>query len=410
MSFKAPSDYQARIIWIALTALAVAVIITVIAGIIWGLGRVLNLLSPVLWPLAIAVVLAYLLDPPVNWLERRKVPRPWAIVIVFVAMLCLAGGILASIAPQLVEETNKLVSKIPAYAIRAQQQVEKWTANADKTARNTQATPFATNGPSAQPASPAAAPASTNSASGTSLQPAGALNNETILDSAKNWLKQAIPKVGGWFLNLLGRIKSLVDLLFAAILIPVYTFYFLWEKKNIQRRWTNYLPIRDSSLKHELVFILSAVNQYLIAFLRGQVIVAFISGVLYAIGFLCIGLDYALLLGLLAVILVIIPFVGAIVLGITTIVFTVVQFHDFFHPLMIVVLFTAVQSLESFFYAPRIMGNRVGLHPVVVIIALMCGITLMGGVLGGILAIPIAAALRVLMFRYIWKKTELNDG
>jgi predicted PurR-regulated permease PerM len=69
-------------------------------------------------------------------------------------------------------------------------------------------------------------------------------------------------------------------------------------------------------------------------------------------------------------------------------------------------LFTVVQSLESFFYSPRIMGDRVNLHPVVVIIALMAGVTLLGGLLGGILAIPLAAALRVLLFRYVWKKSE----
>ncbi|MBU6409575.1 MAG: AI-2E family transporter, partial [Verrucomicrobia bacterium] len=62
--------------------------------------------------------------------------------------------------------------------------------------------------------------------------------------------------------------------------------------------------------------------------------------------------------------------------------------------------------LESFFYSPRIMGHRVGMHPVVVIIALMVGITMLGGFLGGILAIPLAAALRVLLFRYVWKKSR----
>jgi len=190
------------------------------------------------------------------------------------------------------------------------------------------------------------------------------------------------------------------------VLVPIYTFYFLRDKDGIESHWTNYLPVRDSRLKDELVFILTAVNQYMIAFFRGQVIVALISGVLYTVGFLIIGLDYAFLLGLIAVFLVIVPFIGAIVLLLLGILFTGLQFHDLYHPLMVVALFVVVQSLESFFYAPRIMGNRVNLHPVVVIIALMVGVTLLGGLLGGILAIPLAAALRVLLFRYVWKKSE----
>ena len=80
------------------------------------------------------------------------------------------------------------------------------------------------------------------------------------------------------------------------------------------------------------------------------------------------------------------------------------QFGDWLHPVEVLCLFVLVQSLESFLYSPRIMGNRVGLHPLMVIVALMVGMTLLGGILGGILAIPLAAALRVLLFRYVWKK------
>src|SRR5438132_11699153 len=129
---KPPSETQLRVVWFALTALAIATIITVTAAFIWGAGRVLALLSPVLWPLAIAAVLAYLLDPAVYWLERKKISRPKAIVIIFVTVFCVFGGILASVIPQLVEETNQLISKIPGYTAHAQPKIEKWAANDDK--------------------------------------------------------------------------------------------------------------------------------------------------------------------------------------------------------------------------------------------------------------------------------------
>jgi predicted PurR-regulated permease PerM len=154
--------------------------------------------------------------------------------------------------------------------------------------------------------------------------------------------------------------------------------------------------------------VISAINEYLVAFFRGQVLVAICDGVLYTIGFLLIGLPYALLLGVMATCLTIIPFLGAITTCVSALVIAVVAFGDWQHPALVLVVFGVVQALEGFVIQPKIMGDRVGLHPVVIIIALMFGTTLLGGILGGILAIPLAAALRVLMFRYIWRKSGLE--
>jgi predicted PurR-regulated permease PerM len=124
--------------------------------------------------------------------------------------------------------------------------------------------------------------------------------------------------------------------------------------------------------------------------------------VLYTIGFLCAGLHYAFLLGFAAVLLSMIPFLGAIVLCVTALALAFVQFGDWTHPLLILGVFAVVQTLEGLVISPRIIGDRVGLHPLVIIIAVMTGTTLLGGILGGVLAIPLAAALRVLLFRYVW--------
>jgi len=83
-----------------------------------------------------------------------------------------------------------------------------------------------------------------------------------------------------------------------------------------------------------------------------------------------------------------------------------VQFGDWLHPLIITGVFAVVQTLEGLVISPKIIGDRVGLHPLVIIIAVMTGTTLLGGILGGILAIPLAAALRVILFRYVWKVRE----
>jgi predicted PurR-regulated permease PerM len=178
------------------------------------------------------------------------------------------------------------------------------------------------------------------------------------------------------------------------------------EKRGIESSWTDYLPLKDSKLKEELVFIIRSINEYLIAFFRGQVLVAMCDAVLYTIGFLIVGLPYAVLLGFAAVFLTLIPFLGAIALCVTALVVAIVQYGDWAHPIGVLVVFGIVQTLEGLVISPKIMGDRVGLHPLTIIIAVMAGTTLLGGLLGGILAIPLTAVLRVLMGRYIWRATR----
>src|SRR6266849_159462 len=126
MSFPAPTDKQARIFWLSLTGVAIALLIAILALFIWGLGWVLKLLSPVLWPLAIAGVIAYLLDPVVDFLERRRVSRSPAILIVFLAGALAVSGVFASVIPQLVRETSQLVADVPGYARQIQSKVNEW--------------------------------------------------------------------------------------------------------------------------------------------------------------------------------------------------------------------------------------------------------------------------------------------
>lgn len=409
MSLQPPSPQQARIIWLALTGLALATLVALIAGAVWGLGHVVQILSPVLWPLAVAGVLAYLLDPVVDWLEKKGVPRTRAIVCVFVAALLLIGGIFGSVIPQIVVQTRELARNIPGYTARLEERVQKWIENppplvqkflgsnavpvpATVVTNETNTDPFVTN----------TVPASADT--GSTNSPAllgGALNKNTI-QSATSWL----PEIGKWLFGQVGRVISWFGVLAGMALIPIYTFYLLLEKRGIESSWTHYLPLKDSRLKEELVFILRSINEYLIAFFRGQVLVAICDAILYTIGFLIAGLPYAVLLGFSAIFLTLIPFLGAIALCTAAVIIALVQYGDWAHPLYVLIVFGVVQTLEGLVISPKIMGNRVGLHPLTIIIAVMAGTTLLGGLLGGILAIPLTAVLRVLMGRYVWKKAN----
>jgi predicted PurR-regulated permease PerM len=417
MNLPPPTEKQAHLIWAALTGLALATIVALVVGLVWGLGRVLHVLSPVVWPIAVAAVLAYLLDPVVDFIERRRIPRARAIGLVFLIALFIVLAVFSSIVPRLVVETRQLVANVPTF-------VEKMETRATKLINDPpfldllrrfgiqwSGKPSGTNAPPARTNSLTTA---TNAPSDitTSTPPAqttdtffGQIDRETV-QKATEWIGSALKSTGGWLGRQASRVTGFFGVIAGLALIPIYLFYLLLEKRSISENWTVYLPVMDSKFKEEMVFVLRSINDYLIAFFRGQVLVAICDGILYGIGFALIGLPYAFVIGAVAMVLTIIPFLGAIVTCGAALLIALVTFGDWQHPLLVLAVFAVVQGIEGYVLQPKILGDRVGLHPMVIIVAIMTGTTLLGGILGGILAIPLAAALRVIMFRYVWKKRE----
>ncbi len=440
MNFPAPTPAQARLFWAALSGIALAVLATLVVGLMWLLGLVINVLAPVLWPIAIAGAIAYLLDPVVDFIERKGATRTRAILCVFALALGLVVAFFGSVVPRAVVEARELVVRVPTYVTRLQTKVERWVTEPSGPMRELlrflpflpqpatnglplgAVVPLATNAPGETVSSAAAVTALLPAdggfdPDGVQASPEAAtlwqlLLGQDALRSVSGWLAKVLPAVANWIFGQVGKLASWFAVIAGLALVPVYLFYFLMEKKGIQSHWTDYLPVVKSGFKDELVFILSSINDYLIAFFRGQVLVAICDGILYTIGFLLIGLPYAVLIGMVATVLTVIPFVGAIITCVSAVVIAIVQFGDWLHPLLALGVFGIVQTAESLVIQPKIMGDRVGLHPVTIIIAVMVGTTLFGGILGAILAIPFTAALRVLMFRYVWRqpKAEAAPG
>lgn len=375
MSFPPPTANQAKVLWISLTALSIGVIIALLAGFVWGAGWVLGQLSSILLPLAVAGIAAYILDPVVDHLEKRRIPRHWGISLVFLLALVVLVLLLATVVPRLIEEVRDLAHQTPDFAKDVKEKVshllatpkaEKWTKKARE------------------------------------------VWDGEMGQKVTSWVAERLPLVYNFFFAQLTRVGSWFGLLAGFALVPVYVFYFLLEKRGIADNWESYLPVKESKMKGELAFVIRSINEYLILFFRGQVLVAVCDGLLLMAGFFAIGLNYALLLGLFAGVLSIVPFLGVVVSIVPALILAAVQFGDWLHPLLVLGLFALVQFLEGFVISPKIMGDRVGLHPLTIMIAVMVGTTLMGGIIGGILAIPLTAALRVLMFRYIWKSPTVR--
>ena len=370
MSLPSPSPQQARIFWLSVTGLALAVMLALVCLLVWVSGWVLSQLSSVLIPLAIAGVIAYLLDPVVDFLQARHIPRPRAIGLVFLMALALVLLLVGTVVPRLIVEVQDLATRIPTLGEQAWGNLQRWLQNSTIGAKAKQAW---------------------SAELGADLQ---AL------------LQKVIPTISNWVIARLSQAASWFGLLIGLSLVPVYVFYFLSEKKGISENWTAYLPVKESRLKDEAVFVITAINEYLILFFRAQILVAICDGILLTIGFAAMGLNYSLLFGMVAGLLSIIPYLGITLSIIPTVLLAAVQFGDWLHPLLVACIFVVVQLLEGYVISPKIMGDRVGLHPLTIIIAVMVGTTLLGGVLGGILAIPLTAALRVLMFRYVWRKPD----
>jgi predicted PurR-regulated permease PerM len=242
----------------------------------------------------------------------------------------------------------------------------------------------------------------------------GPLDTSAIRD----YIQQQLPDMSkqapalfskGWTLLLqtIGGVAGGVGLLLNAIIIPVYLFFLLVESRNIGRHWNEYLPLQDSPLKQEVVSVMMEINGYLVAFFRGQLIVSTIDGLLIGSAlYFFVGLDFAFFVGLLVVVLTFIPYLGIILCYVPAILIALVQYGDWQHPFYVVLVMFTVQTLEGFIIAPYIVGDSVGLHPLTVIISIFGWSLLLEGPLGAILAVPLTAALKVLLRRYIWEKQE----
>jgi predicted PurR-regulated permease PerM len=184
--------------------------------------------------------------------------------------------------------------------------------------------------------------------------------------------------------------------------VPVYLFFLLKEKPRIEERWTDYLPLRASPLKNEAAEVISQINAYVVAYFRGQLLVCLVDGILIGTLLTAIGLNFAPIIGAMVVVLTMIPYIGIIICWVPAVLIAAFQWGDWTHPIIVTAIFIVVQNVEGLFYAPRIIGNYVGLHPMTVIVSIFVWGLIIGGIIGPLLAVPLTATLKVLFGRYIW--------
>lgn len=413
--------------WAALTAFFVVLLI-VIAGVIVYVGaNLISFLQPILIPVAIAVILAYLLDPLVTQLCRRKMGRGMAIAVIFASVFIALTGLIWWVVPTISVQSANFARELPNYTQKARDRIVDLIVQYNRVVgggtgrgksessslvnfllgtpppRAPSPTPAAAPTPSPETtASPvetiSAAPAKISSVERQQLEAkAGKIipNLERYLPTLTEKIWNIIKKSIGGFLGITGFLLSL-------IMVPIYLFFLLKERPRIEKRWKDYLPLRASPLKDEIAAALTEINSYTIAYFRGQLLVCLVDGTLIGSILTLFGLNFAPLIGLLVVILTMIPYIGIVICWVPAVLIAAFQWGDWTHPLIVTAIFVVVQNLEGMFYAPRIVGKSVGLHPMTVIVSIFVWGLLIGGLLGPILAVPLTATIKVLLARYVW--------
>lgn len=384
---NSPTPFQLRILWAAITALSFLTIAGTIALVGHLAIRLISFLQPVLIPVAVAAILAFLLEPVVRFLIRLRLNRITSIIVVYIAFTALLAGVLVTIVPPAIRQGGLFIKDFPTYLQRSEavavRTLEGIQGLAELDFLRRDGEDEARRGHLAELASNA-------------------------IGDAGEWLRQKLPdlavRTGGFLQSSLGGFLGVFGLLLSMVLVPIFLFFFLRDSPAIAENWSNYLPLRASPLKNELVSLLDEINSYLVSFFRGQLVVSLIDGLIIAIALLAMGLDFAILIGLMVGILGLIPYLGVMICYIPAVIIAAAQFGDWFHPLMVTVIFVLANNLDGMFIAPKIVGESVGLHPLTVIISVLAWSLILGGLLGALLAVPLTATLKVLLKRYFWDK------
>ncbi len=374
------SPLQRRLITTALAGLSVFVIGALLFGLFLLLSAFVQNFSSVLWPLAVAGILTMLLQPVVSFVEERtRMGRIGAIVLLYAFVVLVLLGSLFFAVPILVEQTVAFIKALPSIVDKLREAVLD---------RFPQIMDFL------------------HSTIGQErLSSLGSRMQEQL----SGLPEQALPvasKVGAY-------LSSLAGVAAGVAIVPVYVFFFLNARGDKTGDIEKQLSWVKREIREDLIFLGTQFAHSMEAFFRGQILIGLIMGVLLGAGFSLAGVNFGFPLGLLIGLLNIIPYFGTMI-GLAT-VLPIAWLQPGGGPVLAGIalgVFVAVQMLEGYFLTPRIMGDKTGLHPLTIIIAIFFWGAALGGILGMILAIPLTAffvvAWRLLREKYLtrWLENE----
>ena len=320
----------------------------------WGIGFAIFVvllwaLADALLPFILGAAIAYFTDPIADWLEAKGLSRILATVVITVVSLGTVVLAILLVLPLLIDQVRQFIQNVPGYVDQGQQLVSGLLPE---------------------------------------IQKEGTFLNEALANLREN--------AQSWSVGLLKKVWSgglaFINFLAVILVTPVVAFSLLMDWDRMVEGIDDYLPREHRETIH---YLARELDRVLSGFVRGQLTVCLILGTFYAVGLMFVGLEFALLIGVFAGLISFIPFVGSILGGLLSIGVATAQFWD--NPVwigVVALIFAAGQALEGKVLTPKLVGDKVGLHPVWLMFALSAfGVAF--GFVGLLVAVPAAAGIGV---------------
>jgi predicted PurR-regulated permease PerM len=370
---------QHKLVGFALGFSAICTIAWLSFMLLSGVARFISAFSSVIWPLAVAGIMALVMRPVVTVFEKRlKLKRPVAVLLLYLVFALLITGLLITFLPALISQIIDFIAYLPKLwdkiVVYGEEHFPDWLQLIR---------PYLDN------------PTVKAALDGLAQQAQDLLGH----------LAPTLKSAGAGLFGIFGFVASLA-------VIPVYLFFFLLSNNDPTKALPEHLPFLQKEHRDDVVFLIREFLGILVAFFRGQLLIGLIMGVLLATGFTIGGLKFGLAIGLLTGLLNIVPYLGSILGMSVALPLAFLQPDGGGLPLVgvCVGVFLAVQGMEGWFLTPRIMGKQTGLHPVAIIVAVFFWGQALGGILGMMLAVPLTAffvtAWRLVRRNYL-SKTEV---
>ncbi len=355
----------------AITLGSVLVLLVVFSLSVWGLARFVGAFQNVLLPPVVALILTMLLRPYYSFLVKVcRGSRVGGLVVFFLSALIPLGVSIWFVSTIAADQMLRLFDDLPSML------------NATLEA-------------------------------GRSLSPqvTALLEKYGLIAEVDKLLENPVDMVAKVFQDLWGRMSQPIVQMFQSVVglfawagLPLYLAFFLMAKPFEPRQIGEFLPFLKKDTREDVIYLFEQFVGILLTFFRGQIIIALIQGVLFAVGFTLVGFPYSIVIGFTLGLLNIIPYLGSIV-GLS-VVLPLAYFGEnggVTSLLLVLLVFAVVQVIEGYVLTPKIMGNRTGLHPALIIFAVFFWGAALGGILGMILAVPLTA-FAVVFWRLLKKK------
>jgi len=309
-----------------------------------------------MFPFAAGITIAYFLEPIVSSLEKKSIPRWIGTLITLSGFLFLLVFIILLILPMIFAQITSLVTAMPDYVEKAREHLIPWAKHWIS-----------------------------------EISP----NYSQHIETAKSQTTENVASLLGSALKrIISGGMSLINIVTLFILTPVIAFYVLKDWDKMTGIIDNLIPRKSYAVIKEQ---LGEINKTLSGFIRGQALVCLCLGIFYAVGLRLNGLEYGATVGLVSGLLTIIPYVGTVFGFAVSTILALVQFEgDLIRTGLVILVFVIGQGLEGYILTPRLVGDRVGLHPVWILFAIIAGISLLGFT-GALIAVPVAAVIGVLV-------------